>query len=176
MSKIEIQALTAKVAAHDVFGDFRYFENDDEEIWWVAVDVAKILGLKNIRKNLADFPDDEKMTVTNSYGHSGKRGGAQKFICVNEPGLYRLIFMSRKPEAEKFKRWVFHDVLPSIRKYGYYSLVNEKFQDREYLYKMLPTLTEEEKFNLAEEPDIVVWKTADDEEWRVSIDGFPDVR
>ena len=39
---------------------------------------------------------------------------------VSEPGLYRLIFMSRKPEAKKFKRWVFHEVLPSIRKYGYY--------------------------------------------------------
>jgi hypothetical protein len=40
---------------------------------------------------------------------------------VNEPGLYRLIFQSRKPEAEKFKTWVFTDVLPQIRRTGAYA-------------------------------------------------------
>ena len=74
-------------------------------------------------------------TVSNTYGISdaifsnpdtalkkGISGGwiENRVTVVSEPGLYRLIFMSRKPEAEKFKRWVFHEVLPSIRKYGYY--------------------------------------------------------
>ena len=45
---------------------------------------------------------------------------------INESGLYRLIFASRKPEAEKFRRWVFHEVLPSIRKTGYYSVAKKK--------------------------------------------------
>ena len=84
-------------------------------MWFVAADIAKVLDLTNIRKNLADFPNDEK-GVTTIY----TLGGPQKMSIVSEPGFYRLIFMSRKPEAEKFKRWVFHDVLPSIRKHGYY--------------------------------------------------------
>ena len=42
---------------------------------------------------------------------------------LNEPGLYRLIMLSRKPEAEKFKKWVFRDVLPSIRKTGCYNVL-----------------------------------------------------
>ena len=92
------------------------------EIWFVVADVCRALEMSNPRKAVSDLPEDEKMTVTNSYGHSGKRGGAQKFNLVNEPGLYRLIFRSRKPEAEKFKRWVFHEVLPSIRKTGKYSV------------------------------------------------------
>ena len=172
MSKAEIQALTAQVAAHDVFGDFHYFENDDEEIWWVAKDVCKFLSIRNHKDAVSRLDEDEKDEV----GITDPIGRVQKTLVVNESGLYHLIFMSRKPAAKKFRKWVTSEVLPSIRKYGYYSLVNEKFQDREYLYKMLPTLTEEEKFNLINEPDIVVWKTADDEEWRVSIDGFPDVR
>lgn len=45
---------------------------------------------------------------------------SREVLVVNEPGLYRLIFSSRKPEAKKFQRWVYHEVLPSIRKYGYY--------------------------------------------------------
>lgn len=52
-------------------------------------------------------------------------------ICINEPGLYRLIFQSRKPEAEKFKRWVFHDVLPQIRKTGSYHFQKHNEYDNE---------------------------------------------
>lgn len=65
--------------------------------------------------------NSEKMTLDIIEGHSGKRGGAQKLNLVNEPGLYRLIFTSRKAEAEKFQDWVYHEVLPSIRKTGVYS-------------------------------------------------------
>lgn len=101
------------------FGEIRTVEIDGE-IWFVAADVCRALEMSNPRKAVSDFPEDEKMTVTNSDGHSGKRGGAQKFNLVNEPGLYRLIFKSRKPEAKKFQRWVYHEVLPSIRKTGEY--------------------------------------------------------
>ena len=59
MSKKNLQALVAKVAAHEVFGQFRFITTDDGEIWFVAVDVCKILGYKNSRKALADHVDDE---------------------------------------------------------------------------------------------------------------------
>lgn len=91
------------------------------EIWFVAKDVCDILELTNSRKAVADLDEDEKMTVTNSDGHSGKRGGAQSLNIVSEAGLYKLIFRSRKPVAKAFSRWVTHEVLPQIRRTGQYS-------------------------------------------------------
>ena len=128
MTDKALQVLKTEIASHEIFGNLRFILHENGEIWWVAADVGKILDLTNIRKNLAEFPDDEKKiinlknTVTNSY--TIQRGNPNVTI-VNEPGLYRLIFMSRKPEAEKFKRWVFHDVLPQIRKTGKYEVSDE---------------------------------------------------
>jgi anti-repressor protein len=62
------------------------------------------------------------MTLITNEGHSGQRGGPQSLAFVTEPGLYRLIGKSRKPEAREFSRWVYHEVLPSIRKKGTYSV------------------------------------------------------
>ncbi|WP_240911582.1 BRO-N domain-containing protein [Paludisphaera soli] len=53
-------------------------------------------------------------------------GGPQEMLCVNESGLYSLIFKSRKAEARRFKRWVCHEVLPSIRRYGAYTLGDDR--------------------------------------------------
>lgn len=92
----------------------------DGGIWFVAKDVCDILGLNNARKAVSALDDDEKMTVTNSYSHSGQRGGAQFLNLVSEPGVYKLIFKSRKTEAKDFTRWVTHEVLPQIHKYGMY--------------------------------------------------------
>ena len=108
---------------------------------FVAVDVAKILDIKNVRQNLADFPENEKKLIDlngitnrvyNTYAISGAVSGGwieNKVWVVNEPGLYRLIFSSRKEEAEKFKCWVFHEVLPSIRKTGSYSVKKKQSRD-----------------------------------------------
>ncbi|HEU0144715.1 MAG TPA: BRO family protein [Nitrososphaera sp.] len=83
---------------------------------WIADDVGDALEIKNVRQNLQSFDDDEKGVCT-IY----TLGGTQAMLTVKEPGLYRLIFKSRKPVAERFRRWVFRDVLPSIRKTGSYS-------------------------------------------------------
>lgn len=93
-----------------------------DEPWWMLVDVCKVLGLTNPSKVAERLDDDEKMTLTLSEGHSGQRGGAQKAIVINESGLYMVIFRSDKPEAKAFKRWVTHEVLPSIRRTGRYEL------------------------------------------------------
>lgn len=90
------------------------------EVWFVAKDVCDILELTNVTKAIKSLDDDEKMTLTQSYGHSGQRGGAQFLNVINESGLYTLIFKSIKPEAKQFRRWVTHEVLPDIRKYGMY--------------------------------------------------------
>ena len=99
----------------------------DGEAWLVAKDVCDILGLSNVTMALNGLDDDEKMTLSNSEGHSRQRGGAQMFNVINEPGLYKLTFKSRKPEAKEFTRWVTHEVLPSIRKSGIY--MNDKAAD-----------------------------------------------
>jgi prophage antirepressor-like protein len=92
----------------------------DGQIWFYAVDVCKILELNNVSQALSALDDDEKTTIINSDGQAGI--GAQSFLVINEPGLYSLIIRSRKPEAKAFKRWVTHEVLPSIRKKGGYLL------------------------------------------------------
>ena len=92
----------------------------DGEVWFVAKDVCNILGLTNPTKALSSLDNDEKMTLTNSEGHSGQRGGAQSYNVINEAGLYALVFRSNKPEAKAFSRWVRREVLPSIRKSGMY--------------------------------------------------------
>ena len=92
----------------------------DGEVWFVAKDVCDILGLTNPTKALRSLDNDEKMTLTNSEGHSGQRGGAQSYNVINEAGLYALVFRSNKAEAKAFSRWVRREVLPSIRKSGMY--------------------------------------------------------
>jgi len=82
---------------------------------WIAQDVCDILGIESASRAIADFDEDEKgMRIVHTLF------GKQKMLTVYESGLYRLIFKSRKPEAKKFQKWAFNEVLPSIRKYGAY--------------------------------------------------------
>jgi hypothetical protein len=81
--------------------------------WFVASDVCSALGLENTSHAVDRLDSDEK-GITNS----DTLGGTQKVIIINEPGLYRLLFKSRKAEAKAFQRWVYHEVLPAIRRTG----------------------------------------------------------
>lgn len=98
----------------------RAIKDEHGEPWIVAKDVCAVLDLVNVSMALSALDDDEKMTLTNSDGHSGQRGGAQFYNVINESGLYALIFKSRKPEARAFRKWVTSEVLPAIRKTGQY--------------------------------------------------------
>lgn len=86
--------------------------------WFVAKDVCGVLGLNNVSKALIELDQDEKSYITMSNDSNYN----SNLRIIGEAGLYNLIFKSRKPEAKKFKRWVTHEVLPSIRKIGNYSL------------------------------------------------------
>jgi prophage antirepressor-like protein len=86
-------------------------------IWWVAQDICAILGVEEARNVMRHFPEDEKGVYS-----IHTLGGSQQTLCVNEPGLYRLVFQSRKPDAETMKRWVFHEVLPTLRRTGTYTM------------------------------------------------------
>lgn len=108
------------------------------EPWFVAADVCRVLEIGNPSQALVNLDDDEKMILTNNEGHSGQRGGAQMMNIINEPALYSIILRSRKPEAKAFKRWITHEVIPSIRKTGYYGKnPNMVTIDRETLGKIV---------------------------------------
>ncbi len=99
----------------------RIIEKDGEP-WFIAKDVCDALELSNPRTSLSLLDDDEKGV------HSmDSLGGIQDMTIVNESGLYSLILRSRKPRARAFKRWITHEVLPSIRKTGSY--VSEHISD-----------------------------------------------
>lgn len=84
----------------------------NDEVWFVATDVANALGLSNVSMSIKALDDDER-----SKFNLGRQGEVN---VINEPGLYNFIGSSRKTEAKQFMRWVRHEVLPSIRKTGGY--------------------------------------------------------
>lgn len=93
----------------------RAFERDGTE-WFVGKDVCRCLGISDHHQALGRLPDNER----GGYEAPTPRG-AQEMICVTEPGLFRLIFASAKPEAERLKNFVFHEVLPALRRTGAYT-------------------------------------------------------
>ena len=86
--------------------------NSDDVVWFAMPDVASVLGLSNPTVSVKSLDDDERAKF--NLG----RQGLTNFI--SEPGLYKLIGASRKPDAKRFNRWVTHEVLPTIRKTGSY--------------------------------------------------------
>ena len=105
-----------QIFKNDQFGEVRTVELNGEP-WFVSADVCRALEIRNSRAALTRLDDDEKgVALTDTLG------GKQEMTIVNEPGLYGLVLGSRKPEAKAFKRWIKHDVLPSIRKTGGYNL------------------------------------------------------
>lgn len=93
------------------------FVGTPDEPEWVAKDVCDVLGIKNPSDTLLEFDEDEK-----GIAEIDTPGGRQKLLTVTEPGLYKLITRSQKPNAKRFSKWVFKDVLPTIRRTGTYSM------------------------------------------------------
>lgn len=88
----------------------------DEEPWFVAGDICDVLDLGNVTRALDRLDDDEKgVTQIQTLG------GLQTVNIVSESGAYNLILRSDKPAAKPFSRWVRKEVLPSIRRDGYYA-------------------------------------------------------
>ena len=101
---------------NEQFGKIRTIEQGGEP-WFVAVDVCRGLEIANTADALGRLDEDEK-----GIGSVDTPGGKQRLAIVNEPGLYSLTLGSRKPEAKAFKRWITHEVLPSIRRRGSYAM------------------------------------------------------
>ncbi|WP_263080089.1 Bro-N domain-containing protein [Endozoicomonas sp. Mp262] len=110
-----MKALT--VFNHEQFGNIRTLSDEEGNTWFVAKDVTDALGFRDAHNGIRGLDQDEKGTHIMSTPY-----GEQEVRIINESGLYACILKSRKPEAKKFKRWVTHDVLPGLRKNGYYGL------------------------------------------------------
>ena len=116
---------------------------------FVAADVTSILGLTNTTVALSRLDDDER-----SKFNLGRQGEAN---VVNEYGLYELIIASRKPEAHEFKRWITHDVLPTIRKHGAYmtpAKIEEVLTDPDTIIQLATQLKQEREGRLIAEQKV----------------------
>lgn len=122
------------------FGELRAILRDGEP-WFVAKDVCATLELNNSAQALSRLDEDERNTIILNEGI----GNPQKSI-VSESGLYSLALGSRKPQAKPFKRWVTHEVIPTIRKHGMYATpetAEKILGDPDFLIETLQTLKKE---------------------------------
>lgn len=119
------------------FGQIRTTKISNE-VWFVGKDIAAALGYKNLTDALSKHVqgDDKGVAKCDTLG------GAQNMVVINESGMYSLIFSSKLEKAQKFKRWVTSEVLPSIRKHGMYA-TDELVNNPELLIQIATQLKEE---------------------------------
>lgn len=128
----------------------------NHEPWFVAKDVCEVLEISNNRMALQRLDDDEKAEVSLNDGSQNR-----SFSIVNEPGLYSLILGSRKPEAKQFKRWITHEVIPSIRKHGTYmteETLEKALSNPDFLINLATRLKDEQTKRLQAEQKVIEQK------------------
>ena len=118
--------------------EIRVAVDENNEPLFCLSDVCKILDIANSRDAKTRL-DLKGVATTDTLTN----GGMQKLDFINEPNLYRLIFQSRKPEAEVFQEWVFAEVLPSIRKTGSYT--QKPLNSIDYLQMQLNLMKEHDE-------------------------------
>lgn len=129
-----------QIFKNETFGEIRTVVKDNEP-WFVAADVCRALELSNNRMAVDRLDEDEK-----GVSSIDTLGGEQTVAIINEPGLYTLVLGSRKPEAKAFKRWITHEVVPSIRKHGAYitaETAERLMADPDFQIKLLMRLKDE---------------------------------
>lgn len=126
------------------FTDVRTMEREDG-IWWVLRDVCVAIGISDhvtVAKRL-DSDEVGLAQVTDAYGRE------QKTYIINEAGLYNVIIRSDKPNAKDFKRWIAHEVIPSIRKTGSYSVQPQQITPAQLIAAQAQVLVDMEQKMLA---------------------------
>ena len=116
--------------------------NDD--VWFVAKDVCDILNIQNSNDTVRKVLDEDEKGIAKIY----TPGGMQDMTVISESGLYTLSLRSNKDEAKPFRRWVTHDVLPSIRKHGAYitpAKMQEIMKDPDVWIQVLQELKSEQQ-------------------------------
>lgn len=132
-------AMKVELFKNNNFGNIRVVKDDSGEPWFVASDVCNILGLSNVTETLKRVDEIDLNSVQLNLGQKPMK-------VINESGLYQIVFMSKKPQARDFKRWVTSEVLPSIRKNGMYA-VDELLENPELLIQVATKLKIEKERN-----------------------------
>ncbi|MBB6446512.1 phage antirepressor [Bacillus benzoevorans] len=125
----------------------------DGQPWFVVKDVCDVLEISNPSKAVSRLDDDER-----SNFKLGRQGEAN---IINEYGLYSLVLSSRKPEAKEFKRWITHEVIPSIRKHGAYMTpekIEEVLLNPDTIIKLATDLKEERQKRVEAEQKVIEQK------------------
>lgn len=112
----------------------RVITDDNGEPWFVAKEIAAVLGYSDAFEMTKKLDEDEKQNL--QIAGFGPRG----VTVINEAGLYSCILTSQKEEAKPFKRWVTHDVLPSIRKTGRFEAESPDISQAEHAFKLIPSV------------------------------------
>ena len=107
----------------------------DNEPWFVGSDVAKALEYEQPSASVRMHVDEEDTMMNNELSKKGAN-----IILINEAGVYSLIFQSKQGRAKEFKHWITHEVLPSIRKTGSYSM-NQPQLSEEKILELVKTLS-----------------------------------
>ena len=131
-----------QIFKNEQFGEVRTIAKDGEP-WFVANDICKVLGHTNSRVAVAALDEDEK-GVSKVY----TLGGEQQMTVVNEAGMYQLVIRSNLPAAKAFKRWITHEVIPTIRRHGAYATettIESIIADPESGIKLLQALKAEQE-------------------------------
>ena len=111
----------------------RTLTDEEGEPWFIAKDVCDILGMSNPSMAVIALDKDEVAQIDPKDYLGSENRSNQAVNIVSEPGLYKLIMRSRKPEAKEFQRWVTHDVLPQIRRTGGYIPTSESDSDEDIM-------------------------------------------
>ena len=111
----------------------RTLTDEAGEPWFVAKDACDILGMSNPSMAVTALDKDEVAQIDPKDYLGSENRSNQAVNIVSEPGLYKLIMRSRKPEAKEFQRWVTHEVLPQIRKTGGYIPTSESDSDEDIM-------------------------------------------
>lgn len=129
-----------QIFKNNEFGEIRT-KMISNEPYFMLSDVCRVLEIKNSRDSKNRL--NEKGVATTDILTNG---GIQKADFINESNLYKLVFQSRKPQAEKFSDWVTSEVLPTIRKHGAYmssEVIEKTLSDPDYLIRLATNLKEE---------------------------------
>ncbi len=130
-----------------------HVEQINGEPWFVANEVAKILGYSNPRDAISRHVQGRDKGVVKR----DTLGGTQEVAAINESGVYALVFSSKLPKAQEFQHWVTAEVLPSIRKHGAYmteETLEKAITSPDFLIRLATQLKEEQTKRVAAERQI----------------------
>jgi len=135
------------------FGEVSVIVENNKE-YFEATTVAKILGYTNPQKAIRDHCKDYGVTIRSVGVVTGKKSDGSDAIqninkkFIDEGNLFRLIVKSKLPNAQKFERWIFNEVLPSIRQNGAYmtdKVLEKTLEDPDYIIELLTNLKKEKE-------------------------------